>query len=447
MPPKPTKISVVRQYMNQLDSVGASVAHYSCNICHSVLSGSKQWNLVSHFEKQHPEIFQADINKRLKEADLPHWEISRLEQIHCLAELVTINNRPFSIFRDTGLVKLRQREVESLQKAGYAEGITGNCPAVMEHINDWACEIINRIKQEVKYMLISLMADIGSKNGRDILGISIQYARNGEVVIRSVGMIELKSSHTAEHIKGEILKCLKSIGVTPNQVVSITCDNASNMLAMVKLFNVETDTYDEMAETECPDEELEHTPSNANSDIYDDNVIRAEIANILQEFNNIDQLQDDDSCEAAEDEAEISELLDDTTHYFELLHWLHNEFIMHTMNSNGIKCAAHTVQLAVWGALKTKNIQVIIAMCRVACKLLRKSAYKNKLLAKNLKISLPRLDCATRWNSTYTMVRLINLFAIQQNSVKPWLLYRGRAALVSSRTTLTFTMLILALRI
>lgn len=46
-------------------------------------------------------------------------------------------------------------------------------------------------------------------------------------------------------------------------------------------------------------------------------------------------------------------------------------------------------------------------MCRLACKLLRKSPYKNRLLDQKLKIVLPPLDCAVpgRWNSTYRMVR------------------------------------------
>lgn len=77
---------------------------------------------------------------------------------------------------------------------------------------------------------------------------------------------------------------------------------------------------------------------------------------------------------------------------------------MHTLNSSGIRCAAHTLQLAVKKALKAKHIRVIIDMCRIACKLLRKASYKNRMREQNLKIASPRLDCAVRWNSTYRMV-------------------------------------------
>lgn len=108
--------------------------------------------------------------------------------------------------------------------------------------------------------------------------------------------------------------------------------------------------------------------------------------------------------EVVQHEADIFELLDDSSHYIELLKSLQNDFIMHTMNSMGIRCAAHTLQLAVKNALKAKNIRIIIDMCRIACKLLRKSAYKNKIREQNLKVVVPPLDCEVRWNSTYTMV-------------------------------------------
>lgn len=72
-----------------------------------------------------------------------------------------------------------------------------------------------------------------------MLGLSLQYMRDGEIKVRTVGRIELTKAHTAQNIKDEILARLREFGIKPNQIVSITSDNASNMISMIKLLNRE----------------------------------------------------------------------------------------------------------------------------------------------------------------------------------------------------------------
>lgn len=411
MPRKESKVSIAKQYLRPLKPDDPTNVYFVCKMksCNSVLSGAKGCNLVAHFEGKHAEFFKECIENASSDAKVSakDWEIRRLEQIHSLTEMVTINNRPFACLQDSGLVKLRSRELKNLQEAGYGDGLSGHCPAVMNHIIYLSSEVTNRIKLEIEDSLISLMIDIGSKNGRDILGLSIQFARNGRVVIRSIGMIQLITSHTALHIKDEILACLKTFNIKPSQIISITSDNASNMLAMIKLFNQESeggDIIDENEHIEAGEEAEADIALNKNENIYDDDVISAEILNILEEFDSINLMTEAELRDAEEHDAEIMELLDDSSHYIELLKFLQNDFIMHTINSSGIRCAAHTLQLAVKNALKTRSVRVLIDMCRIACKLLRKSAYRNRMRDQNLKIVLPPLDCAVRWNSTYKMV-------------------------------------------
>lgn len=74
---------------------------------------------------------------------------------------------------------------------------------------------------------------------------------------------------------------------------------------------------------------------------------------------------------AAENEAEMLELLDDSAHYIEVLKCLQND--MDTLNASGIRCAAHTLQLAIKFALKSGKAKILISMCRIASKLQRKS--------------------------------------------------------------------------
>lgn len=399
--------------------------YYNCKIetCKALLSSKKKWNLVKHFETVHASIFEDEIKKANCKSKENHHEFEqrRLELIQHLTEIVTVNGRPFKCLADSGLIGLRARELKYLKEAGYGEGLAGDPPpTVMNHIQYLSAEIISAIKLEVKNSLVSLMVDIGSKNRRDILGLSIQYMRDDCVIIRSIGMLQITTSHTAANVKSEIIACLQKFDIEPSQVISITSDNASNMIAMVKLFNrssgsdnnenangvtSENKVDDEIEDSEQSEELLR------NANIYDDDYINTQIEGIIDEFNSMQNMSSEELRELEKREAEIQEILDDSSHYFDLLKLLENEFAAHTLNSHGIRCAAHTLQLAMKKALKETKIRVLIDMCRIACKLLRKASYKNRMHDQNLKIVLPRLDCAVRWNSTYRMV-LSYLFKI-----------------------------------
>lgn len=68
----------------------------------------------------------------------------------------------------------------------------------------------------------------------------------------------------------------------------------------------------------------------------------------------------------------------------------------------GVRCAAHTVQLAVHDTIKAPEIRHQLNKIRSKVKILRKLPYKRKFEVSGKK--KPKLDCVTRWNSTYTMV-------------------------------------------
>lgn len=411
MPNCVSKLSVVMSLLRPLNEDVPDGVHYRCQMenCSSILSGKKKWNLVSHFECKHAMAFSAIMKETIanQKLNVPDLEERRLRHIQYLTEIVTVNGRAFMCLTDSGLMGLASRELKFLQSMGRGDGLVGRPPvAVISHIEYLSSEIISAIKLEVKDSLVSLMMDIGSRNGRDLLGLSLQYMRDDQIVIRTIGMIEQHKSHTAANIAAEIIACLQKFDTKPQQVITITSDNASNMLATVKLFsrisdprveNVSGNEY-ESDDSEQMDEQLK------NADIYDDDFIQAEISEILDEYNTIQSTTEAEFLEMESRDAEIQEILDDSSDFIELLKTLQNEFAMRTLNSHGIKCAAHTLQLAVNKALKWPKIRVLIAMCRVACKLLRKAAYKNRIREQNLEIVLPKLDCKVRWNSTYEMV-------------------------------------------
>lgn len=394
-------------YFEPLQPNDVENTKFVCKIekCGSTLEARNRYNLVSHLKKQHEDIYKIISTTQYHENE-ESLQMKRLKLIQNLTEIVTVNGRSFLHLSDSGTIGLMYNDLKVLQTEGYATGIhSPDYPAVKKHITYLASEIIDKIKNEVRGKFVSVLTDIGTKNRRDILGLALQYILNGRVIIRSIGMLLLTTSHTAELIKTEILNCLKVFDVAPNQVISITTDNGSNMLLAVKLINNE---IDENQLESCDGEADEPPESNAFVSLAD---LEIETGNVIAEYQSA---QSDETTELENDvpiDPEVQEMLDESSHYMDLLKELENIFATQTLKSNGIRCAAHVLQLAVKAALKTKSIKALLSICRMVCKLLRTKQYGYRMQKQNINIKLPRLDCSTRWSSTYRMVNIIS-FAI-----------------------------------
>lgn len=123
-----------------------------------------------------------------------------------------------------------------MEEGNCGVDMTGLVPEIKEYIVCVSAQIISQIKDEVKNKMLSVMIDIATKNNK-LIGISIQYILNGAIVVRSIGMIEMKHSHTAEYILKLLKQCLQIYDISTNNVISITSDNASNMISLVNKFN------------------------------------------------------------------------------------------------------------------------------------------------------------------------------------------------------------------
>lgn len=71
---------------------------------------------------------------------------------------------------------------------------------------------------------------------------------------------------------------------------------------------------------------------------------------ILRQYGSFSEIDDD----------ELNEVLDDTGHHVELLENLVNELNYLLIHVYGIKCAAHTLQLAVRNGIKESNVDHLI---------------------------------------------------------------------------------------
>lgn len=388
---------------------------YKCLIekCDKKLCGKYPSNIIKHARRMHPEFFALKIQGKTNQLSMPQ---KRLKFIQDSVEVVTINGRSFMHLDDSGHKKLIEEKMIELVENGYGEGLSGpHFTAIKEQIAYLAKEVKMKIKEEVKDRYVSIMIDFATKHRRNIMGVSLQYVKNGRTEVRSIGMLKMNSSCTGENTLNVLLDLLDSFGIEKSHVVSVTTDNAANLTLMVKMLNetVERES-EENNQMETEDNAGSTDPENENSGSCDSNS-QFHFDDIESEIREaIESTQPDDS----DSDEELDELLNDEDVYVILIEALANKFASSTLTVNGVNCAAHTLQLAVMAALKDKrlNINNLIKLCRLVCKTLRKMSYQYILQENGISFKIPRLDCRTRWSSTYYMVRISQKLCINSKS-------------------------------
>lgn len=383
--------------------IDASENLYQCNICQKSLKGKSITNLVKHFkngQSNHKNIFF----KEIAIVDDEHILVQREKIVHSCVELVTINSHAFSLLSQSGFRNLIDSKLQQFQTAGCPLNLTNeHVYEIKNKVLETAKQIKALIRSETQRKIISIMLDSATRNGRSIYGISVQYMENSVIKVVPIAMRELKQSHTAVYLTNILLEILAEYNIELNQAISITTDNGSNMLAMVK--EVEHILL-EMQNTQLENQlfineiEISHEEENIDDDI--------------EQFLKESTTADDDNA--------LDEVFDNMDIYEDLFEKLVSDLSCqkgnHSLLVTSIKCAAHTIQLMVKDALKLlpKEIQNIIDLCRVVAKFFRLQSTKNEMREEGLKSILPGLDVQTRWSSTYLMVKL-NISSMNSGSL------------------------------
>lgn len=389
-----TLIGRVREFYTEIEGNDEKL-RYKCKFCERIYNGKSGSNLTAHIRNKHSDVFHSEISN-----DNDHIKVRRLKLVYSCVELVTINSHPFSLLTQSGFLHAIEDKLQNLKLAGCCLNLSD--PHVNE-IKDKVREISEimkeRIKSEVKGKIISVMCDSATRNGRAIFGISIQYKYDGKLKIVSIGMCELLQSHTAEHLAEIMEGVFAKYEISLWQVLSITTDNGLNMLAMVK----ELQQSAEEVQVDIDSEDHSKFMNDFNQSVTD-------LSSVSDECNIDDVIADLLSNRSVGDDDALNILLDENETYDELF----ENLICNLRNRGGnsllfvisIKCAAHTLQLAIKDALKMMPEEVlnVIKLCREAAKFLRQQSTKNEMRRLGITTILPPLDVVTRWSSTFCMV-------------------------------------------
>lgn len=331
----------------ETDLNGNKLKFYKCQICDKKINGTSDTNLTKHM-KTHKQVYKEDIDPDFDNQEtIP---IKRLKLLQNLVEIVTVNGRPFKYLLDSGFQKCVSDQLICLKLAGCPINLTDpHLYEVKEHIHYAASEFRAKVKNEAKQKPIALMIDIATKNGRSILGISIQYICNHEPKTVSIGIKELKEESTGKNLAKMVAETLAQYEISMAQVLTCTTDNGSNMLTM-------TDELDNFTNEFNANEIHGNVADGANDE-----------ANYTDDINITQILQQPD-----DDEAILDEIFDENALYKEMLNELVEELrLRHNsqiFSVDSIRCAAHTLQLAVKDALdavhcNTKNVIELQNFC------------------------------------------------------------------------------------
>lgn len=400
---KLNKTERARQYFEFLRKENQTEM-YTCKLCKKEVNGTRNWNLTSHIERSHDDINQIICQ------DEEFIEFKRKKLLFDCAEMVSVNGRAFKSLNDSAIIAMNEEVLSSLHCAGRDLNLSDkNLPEVKHLLHIVADQIREKIRIETKGCPLCLMIDIGTSGTRSILGIRIQFISNGKLVLRSIGMIELKQSHTGLYLSSVIVKRLNEFGINCRQIISVTTDNGANVLKTVRDMEKYMQTVDDDAQilpkTPSKKKASEQQNQKENEPISDDDAIDREIEAALA---LPDEVNEDDAYDILFDESVSDENLEKgNTLLLTIAQELNRQHGINIVwNVAGIPCNAHTLQLGVGDSINETTVenQNVIKLSKKVAKLLRVTSTRRDIESAGIEYKSPRLEVITRWCTDYLMV-------------------------------------------
>lgn len=270
------------------------------------------------------------------------------------------------------------KEFLSIHEEGA--GILINSTNVKEHIRNTAIDIKRIIRSDVKNKMVSIQTDTASRHGRSFLTVNLQYYSNIErqLVVRTLGVVELNNRHTANYINLEIGRLLDEYGIDKTLVIAFVCDNGYNLIAAGKRFK-------EFQNSLLLNEELEE--------------LRAKLCDEYE-----DEFSGDHDADVVESEST------------QLPTSIQNALSQITSLAVIVRCSVHSLQLAVNNSLDKmdKANRLKLDNVRKFVKTIKSSSFASE----RVKYHIPKIpiDVKTRWNSTFLMISKI--LEVEGNLIK-----------------------------
>jgi hypothetical protein len=365
----PTKKTRRHQELWKLFEYKPEIEKFQCTLCPQALVGA------SNVLKRHVENLHKDVFKNLTQYQVPRIDtqskkitkgitkqkmkplpvyMDKETLLKAAVELCTKDHVPLNLFNKPAMRKITDPYCDSISRVSE-ENFTLNTELVRKNVILSATAIRQKLTDELKNQMISIKVDGASRGPKHIFGINAQFMVNGILKVRTLSVAELDTTSRATDLSAKIISVLEQYGVDLKQVVSLTSDNGSNMILTGKILsNISEPNFEEhQADSGAP---------NQCNDVY------------LKEL----QAYIEDGCQFC-------------------------KFNVATLQV--VRCAAHTVQLCAMDLMNVKAVREMVLNVRNIVKHIKKSSTNENTILKALKVKFPGLDGATRWLSTFTMIK------------------------------------------
>lgn len=213
----------------------------SCKICGKQFDSVVKGNLKVHLVKDHNEIAcqhnctilkRSHSNERRSVASTSQKKPKKMDRgsyIKLCVQLVAINLVAMAVLNYPAFRQLTETHSFDTKMQINSTNIGG-------YIEETANQIRSIIKNEVHRRLVSIKLDVASRYGRSVLGINVQFFSLTErkIVIRTLGIIELKKRHTSSYLQSRVNEILELYAIDQRNVYTFTSDNGANMIKLGK---------------------------------------------------------------------------------------------------------------------------------------------------------------------------------------------------------------------
>lgn len=151
-------------------------------------------------------------------------------------KLVTIHGRPFSVMDDKGFQNIVTLIPQNSNKIHF------NSHNIKQSVATYAEQIREKICGEINGKVICLKIDAASCiDIRSFFGINIQFVDEDlNIVLRTLAVTELFSKHDAVTLKNVVLDVCHQYNICVQDIFSVTTDNGTNMIKLVRLLGCES---------------------------------------------------------------------------------------------------------------------------------------------------------------------------------------------------------------
>ncbi|KAH8336621.1 hypothetical protein KR059_010424 [Drosophila kikkawai] len=193
-----------------------------CKVCGGKLTGNHSTNLKRHLTTKHGEIFRECDNEEstdskvlLRQKKITH-ESSEEAIVNSLIKIVTTAGKPFLFLDSEGFKEILNPIYNAL----------GMNPITSRNIMSFVSVREQAIKEDIRALvtrkLLSLKIDVATRMDKAILGVNLQMIHTtinkSEILVKTLGMIQLTCAHTEVYIRDTILDILDDYGISLDQI-------------------------------------------------------------------------------------------------------------------------------------------------------------------------------------------------------------------------------------